>query len=140
MLIYISFDNWTSSARQLALTGICVHHLNSSGKLVDYLLGLPELHSTHSGNNIALVMSATIQSFGVDTEKVDYFVLNNAYNNGTAVAALTDEYGFKTTHWRLRCCCHKLNLGAQVVMTRNPAVAAIPQQLFIHEKGLSRQD
>jgi hypothetical protein len=57
-----------------------------------------------------------MQSFGLDAEKVGYFVLDNAYNNDTAVAALADEYGFETTHRRLRCCCHILNLGAQVVI------------------------
>jgi hypothetical protein len=39
-----------------------------------------------------------MQLFGVDAEKVSYFVLNNAYNNNTAVAALADEYGFKATY------------------------------------------
>jgi hypothetical protein len=115
-LIHISFDNWTSTGGKLALTGVCVHHLNSSGKLVDYLLGLPELHGAHSGDNIASVVSATMQLFGVDAEKVGYFVLDNAYNNDTAVAALADEYGFEATYRRLRCCCHILNLGAQLVI------------------------
>jgi hypothetical protein len=80
------------------------------------LLGLPKLHGAHSGDNIALVVSATMQSFRVDAKKVGYFVLDNAYNNDTAVAALADEYGFKATYQRLRCCCHILNLGAQVVI------------------------
>ena len=76
------------------------------------MLGLPELHGAHSGNNIASVVSATMQSFGVDAKKVGYFVLDNAYNNDTAVAALADEYGFEAAHRRLRCCCYILNLGA----------------------------
>jgi hypothetical protein len=80
------------------------------------LLGLPELHGAHSGDNIASVVSATMQLFGVDAEKVGYFVLDNAYNNDTAVAALADEYGFEATYRRLRCCCHILNLGAQLVI------------------------
>jgi hypothetical protein len=57
-----------------------------------------------------------MQLFGVDAEKVSYFVLDNAYNNDTAVAALADKYGFEATYWRLRCCCHILNLGAQLVI------------------------
>jgi hypothetical protein len=39
-----------------------------------------------------------MQLFGVDAEKVGYFVLDNAYNNDTAVAALADEYSFKATY------------------------------------------
>jgi hypothetical protein len=98
LLIHISFDNWTSTSRKLALTGVCVYYLNSSSKLVDYLLSLPKLYSAHSSDNIALVVLATMQLFGVDAEKVSYFVLDNAYNNDTAVAALADEYGFKATY------------------------------------------
>lgn len=115
-LIHVSFDNWTSTGGQLALTGICVHHLNSEGKLVDYLLGLPELHGCHSGNNIASVVTTTLRTFGVDRQRVGYFVLDNAYNNDTAMEALADEFSFSASHRRLRCCCHILNLGAQVVI------------------------
>jgi hypothetical protein len=43
-------------------------------------------------------MLVTMQSFRVDAKKADYFVLNNAYNNNTAVAALVDEYSFKATY------------------------------------------
>jgi hypothetical protein len=80
------------------------------------LLSLPKLYSAHSGDNIALIMLVTIQLFRVDAKKVGYFVLNNAYNNDTAVAALVDEYSFKATYWRLRYYCHILNLAAQVVI------------------------
>ncbi|KAF2174350.1 hypothetical protein K469DRAFT_473493, partial [Zopfia rhizophila CBS 207.26] len=51
-LIHISFDNWTTIGGKQALTGICVHHLDESGKVLDYLLGLPQLHGKHSGENI----------------------------------------------------------------------------------------
>ena len=39
-----------------------------------------------------------MQSFRVDAKKVGYFVLDNAYNNNTAVVALADEYSFKATY------------------------------------------
>ena len=57
-------------------------------------------------------MLVTMQSFRVDAKKVGYFVLNNAYNNNTAVVALADKYGFKAAYQRLRYCCYILNLGA----------------------------
>jgi hypothetical protein len=76
------------------LTGICVHHLNSKGRLVDYMLGLPKLHGAHTGNNIVLVVAATLRAFNVDEQRVRYFVLNNAYNNDTAVACLASEFSF----------------------------------------------
>ncbi|EFQ88065.1 hypothetical protein PTT_16212 [Pyrenophora teres f. teres 0-1] len=52
-LIHVFFDNWTSTGGQYAFTSLCVHYLNGEGKLVDHLLGLPELHGAHTGNNIA---------------------------------------------------------------------------------------
>jgi hypothetical protein len=72
-LIYVSFDNWTSTGGQLALTGICVHHLDSKGRLIDYMLGLPELHGAHTGNNIASVVAATLRAFNVDEQRVWVF-------------------------------------------------------------------
>ena len=81
-----------------------------------YVLGLPELHGAHSGDNIASVVATTLRTFGVDEQRVGYFVLDNAYNNDTAMSALADDFGFNISHRRLRCCCHILNLGAQVVI------------------------
>lgn len=72
-LIYVSFDNWTSTSGQLALTGICVHHLDSKGRLIDYMLGLPELHGAHNGNNIASVVAATLRAFDVNEQRVWVF-------------------------------------------------------------------
>ncbi|KAI1557525.1 hypothetical protein PtrEW7m1_012171, partial [Pyrenophora tritici-repentis] len=77
-LIHVSFDNWTSTGGQYAFTGLCVHYLNSEGKLVDHLLGLPELHGAHTGNNIAAAATTILRLFGVDNARVGYFVLDNA--------------------------------------------------------------
>ncbi|PZC87942.1 hypothetical protein A1F95_11148, partial [Pyrenophora tritici-repentis] len=52
----------------------------------------------------------------VDDISVGYFVLNNASNNDTAVKSLAEEFNFTTSERRLRCCCHILNLGAQLVI------------------------
>jgi hypothetical protein len=62
------------------------------------LLSLPKLYSAYSSDNIALVVLVTMQLFGVDAKKVSYFVLNNAYNNNIAIAALVDKYSFKATY------------------------------------------
>ncbi|KAF2844149.1 hypothetical protein T440DRAFT_45576 [Plenodomus tracheiphilus IPT5] len=72
-LIHISFDNWTSTGGQLVLTGICVHHLESKGRRIDYMLGLPKLHGAHTGNNIASVVAATLRAFNVDEQRVWVF-------------------------------------------------------------------
>jgi hypothetical protein len=82
------------TSRQLTLIDICVHYLNSKGRLVNYILGLPKLYSAHSSNNIVLVVAATLRAFNVDKQRVRYFVLNNAYNNNTAVAYLASKFSF----------------------------------------------
>ncbi|KAF7567886.1 hypothetical protein PtrM4_124990 [Pyrenophora tritici-repentis] len=84
-LIHVSFDNWTSL-----------------GKLVDHLLGLPELHGAHTGNNIAAAATTILRLFGVDNARVGYFVLDNASNNDTAVESLAEEFGFIASERRLR--------------------------------------
>ncbi|CAE7034396.1 hypothetical protein PTTW11_05423 [Pyrenophora teres f. teres] len=55
---------------QYAFTGLCVYYLNSEGKLVDYLLGLPELHGAHTGNNIAAAAIIILRLFGVNNARV----------------------------------------------------------------------
>jgi hypothetical protein len=112
----VSFDNWTSTSGQYAFTGLCVHYLNSKGKLVNYLLRLPKLHGAHTSNNIAAVATAILRLFGVDNASVGYFVLNNASNNDTAVKSLAEEFSFVASERRLQCCCYILNLGAQLVV------------------------
>ena len=114
--IHVTFDNWTSTGGKTALTGICVHHLDSLGQPKDYVLGLPALHGQHTGTTIASVVSSTLRLFHIGTEKLGYFVLDNATNNDTAVEAMADEFGFNPRHRRLRCACHVLNLGAQRVI------------------------
>jgi hypothetical protein len=45
-----------------------------------------------------------------------YFVLDNATNNDTAIAALSKAYNFNPTQRRLRCGPHTLNLVGQAII------------------------
>jgi len=94
-LIHVSFDNWTSTGGKLSLTSICVHIIDPHGVVQDFVLGLPEIYGQHSGDNIASVVATTLTNFGVDKDFVSYFVLDNAYNNNTAVASCYT--GFRCT-------------------------------------------
>jgi hypothetical protein len=115
-LIHVSFDNWTSTGGKLDLNGICVHMMDANSSVKDFVLGLPELHGQHSGVNIASVVATTRTNFRVDEDLVGYFVLDNVYKNDTAVASLANLYSFQTAERRLHCCCHILNLSAQVLI------------------------
>jgi hypothetical protein len=43
-------------------------------------------------------------------------VLDNASNNDTAIATLGHRYGFLSSHRRLRCGAHTINLVGQAVI------------------------
>jgi hypothetical protein len=64
--------------------------MDTHGVVQDFVLGLLELYRQYSGVNIASVVATTLTNFGVEKNSVGYFVLDNAYNNNTAVASLAD--------------------------------------------------
>jgi hypothetical protein len=86
--------------------------MDAAGDVQDFVLGLLELYRQHSSNNISAVVARTLTNFRVDKALVGYFVLNNAYNNNTAVNYLASIYSFNASKRRLRCCCYILNLRA----------------------------
>jgi hypothetical protein len=68
--------------------------IDANGSVNEFILSLPELYGQHSGVNIASVVVTTLTHFRVNKDSVGFFVLNNAYNNDTAVASLADLYSF----------------------------------------------
>ncbi|KAG9388994.1 Dimer-Tnp-hAT domain containing protein [Pyrenophora tritici-repentis] len=53
---------------------------------------------------------------GIGSDKLGYFVLDNAANNDTAVSSLAHAYDFNAAHRRLRCGPHTLNLIGQAII------------------------
>jgi hypothetical protein len=64
--------------------------MDAHGVIQNFVLGLLELYRQHSGVNIASVIVTTLTNFRVNKNSIGYFVLDNAYNNNTAVASLAD--------------------------------------------------
>lgn len=108
-------DMWTSR-NGISLAGVVVHFIDNTGKLWNFLLGLPSHHTAHSGINIADTVSAIIHHFSIPHDKVSYFYSDNASNNDTCIDALGLEFGFDPVKWRLRCVGHIINLIAKAVM------------------------
>ncbi|RAQ98639.1 HAT domain-containing protein [Stemphylium lycopersici] len=77
------------------------------------------LAGAHTGEAIAKAISMTLSAYGVTSNQVGYFVLDNAANNDTAIAALAREYNFDPAYRRLRCSCHTLNLIGQAIIFGN---------------------
>ncbi|KAF7445775.1 hypothetical protein A1F99_090660 [Pyrenophora tritici-repentis] len=70
-----------------------------------------------TGEAIAAVVIQTLREFGITPNQLGYFVLDNASNNDTAIAAIARDYGgFDSIHHRLRCSPHTINLIGQALL------------------------
>jgi hypothetical protein len=114
--VHISFNGWTTKGGKRGFFGIVAHFVDSRGIVRDVAIDLPQLSGAHSGDRIADCVEKTLQAFRITALKLGYFVLNNASNNDTAIATLGYRYGFLSSHRRLRCGAHTINLVGQAVI------------------------
>lgn len=117
--IHVSFDGWTTKGGKRGFFGVVAHFADAAGIIRDLPIDLPELAGAHTGEAIAKAISMTLSAYGVTSNQVGYFVLDNAANNDTAIAALAREYNFDPATRRLRCSCHTLNLIGQAIIFGN---------------------
>jgi hypothetical protein len=73
-------------------------------------IDLPQLIGAYTSKRLAKVVTLTLINYGITPAKLGYFVLNNASNNNTAVAALARSFSFILSYRRLRCGPYTLNL------------------------------
>ena len=64
------------------------HYTSESGQLEHSVLALRELDGKHSGPNIAGCIMQIVNDYGI-ASKVGYFMMDNADNNDTMMAALS---------------------------------------------------
>ncbi|KAI1523728.1 Dimer-Tnp-hAT domain containing protein [Pyrenophora tritici-repentis] len=114
--IHISFDGWTTKGGKRGFLGVVAHYVDSSGDLKDLPIALSQLTGAHSGESIAEVVSKTLDRFGINPQSVGYFVLDNASNNDSTVAAMACKIGFDAVQRRLRRGPHTLNLVGQTLI------------------------
>jgi hypothetical protein len=96
--------------------GIVAHYVNKQGDIVDLPIALPQLTGAHSRHRIAKVVIQTLKEFGINAQRISYFVLDNASNNNTAIDAIALTIGFNPQHRRLRCSPHTINLVGQMLL------------------------
>ena len=108
--VHVSFDGWTAG-NTLGLVGIVAHWCTENGLFQRALLGLREIDGRHTGVNIAICIDGVLKEYGISSNQVGYYVLDNASNNDSAVENLSVEYQRK----RLRCAGHILNLVVNVL-------------------------
>ncbi|KAF7443136.1 Dimer-Tnp-hAT domain containing protein [Pyrenophora tritici-repentis] len=114
--IHISFDGWTTKGGKRGFFGVVAHFANASGVIQDLPIALPHLAGSHTGDAIADTIKRTLQEYSIGSDKLGYFVLDNAANNDTAVSSLAHAYDFNAAHRRLRCGPHTLNLIGQAII------------------------
>jgi hypothetical protein len=83
---------------------------------MDLPIALPQLTGAHSGEAIAEVVMAIFKEFNITVGKLGYFVLDNAYNNNTAITTVALKIGFDATERRLACGPHTINLIGQMLL------------------------
>ena len=120
--IHITFDTWTSPNMQAFIA--CNAHFAYKGKVVTALLGLRALIGSHSGENMAATLLPLFKEYDI-TEKLGYFVLDNASNNNTCVRHVLSQTSpeIGPGERRIRCFGHVLNLAAsEFLFGKHPEV------------------
>lgn len=88
--IHISFDIWASPFSTDVFLGVVTHFvLEKDSKTVtqSILLALRRLNGTHSGENIAELLSDVLIEFEI-VDKVDVFIADNVESNDVAIEEL----------------------------------------------------
>ena len=85
--IHLTFDLWTSP-NHLSIVGVHGHFINSQYKVDNVMLGLRRLQGPHSGENIA---EAVLSIIGI-SDRIGYFVFDNATSNTTCVTNILDTF------------------------------------------------
>jgi hypothetical protein len=82
----------------------------------DLPIDLPQLAGAYTSEAIAETIVKTLEAYSITRDKLGYFVLNNAANNNTVIAAIARAYNFNAAYRRLCCGPHTLNLVSQAVI------------------------
>lgn len=79
------------------------------------LLGLRPMYGAHNGVAIAEELLTVMRDFKI-SDRVGYFVADNASNNDAALREIAKEIDVDTLRQRIRCSAHVLNLVAKAIL------------------------
>lgn len=114
--IHISFDLWTSPNRKLAMLGIITHYLTRDLTTRSLLIGLKKVEGSHTDVNLSRYIVEVIREFNLQ-DNLGYFISDNAGPNDTAVESVCATLNIiNSSHRRLRCLGHILNLAAKAFL------------------------
>ena len=95
--------------------GVIVHFLDADYKFRTFLLSLPDIIGQHTGANLAELSLQIFNEYGI-SNKVGFFVGDNAGNNDTCTEEIAMELGFDASQRRCRCFGHIINLVAKALL------------------------
>jgi hypothetical protein len=138
--IHVSFDGWTTKGGTRGFFGIVAHFATPSGEIHDLPIALPQLNGAHTGEAIATAVVATLKAYRITSDTLGYFVLDNASNNDTTIAAVAREFGdFNPAQRRLRCGPHTINLIGQALLFGKDKDAYNNDAEQVEEEALMQQ-
>lgn len=111
--ITISFDHWLAD-NQLDLLGVVAHYLDNELELKTVLLALRPAYG-HRGEELQETLLAVLREYKI-SDKIGYFVADNARNNDVALELLSRHIDVKPAEQRLRCSGHVINLVAKAIL------------------------
>jgi hypothetical protein len=111
----IGLDCWTSPFKQafMAITG---YFLDQHWEYREVLLGFEPLEGTHSGENLALVLSAILKQHQI-IDRIMAITTDNASNNSTMIAKIQKDYP-DARFIRLPCMAHVIQLSLNQLLER----------------------
>ncbi|KAJ0130331.1 Uncharacterized protein HZ326_26566 [Fusarium oxysporum f. sp. albedinis] len=103
------------SNNQHALYGITYVFRDSNNQPQKCILGLPKLTERHIGENITGHIIKIIREYEI-SNKLRYFILDNAGNNKTSIGELGLEFGFDWEKRWVCCVSHVVNIVVKQIL------------------------
>jgi hypothetical protein len=119
--VHIAFDGWTSRDRHSFFSVNAFFLDEHTFRPRKVLLGLPTISLAHTGENISAAVMEVLEEYDlISHNKVGYFVLDNASNNGRAIEELGRKLQWRDpASRRIRCFGHILHLVARAMLFVN---------------------
>jgi len=136
--ISVSLDGWLAD-NQLDMLGVTAHYLDEQLRVKTVLLGLRPMYGAHSGAAIAEELLTVMRDFEI-SDRVGYFVADNASNNDAALRQIAKEIDVDPSRQRIRCSAHTLNLVAKAILYGTDSDCVADAAKFAPRFGSSASD
>jgi hypothetical protein len=131
----ISFDGWKANNDVLDLLGVVVHYLRDDDKLHNVVLVMRDILGSHTRANIADHLFDVLKEYRISSNQIAYFAADNATNNDTALAALSEHVAIDLVASRLRCAGHIFNLVCTTILFGKPDKTALADSVIDFSQG-----